>query len=27
LWDACLDSLPDVMTAGEGREVEGRPVG
>ena len=27
LWDACLDQLPDITTAGEGREIEGRPEG
>src|SRR5262245_12876030 len=26
LWDLCLDQLPDVTTAGEGREIEGRPA-
>jgi hypothetical protein len=25
LWDLCLDQLPDVTTAGEGREIERRP--
>ena len=27
LWDACLDQLPDITTAGEGREIEWHPVG
>jgi hypothetical protein len=27
LWDACLDQLPDITTAGEGREIERRAVG
>ena len=27
LWDACLDQLPDITTAGEGQEIEGRPAG
>jgi len=27
LWDACLDQLPDITTAGEGREFEGPPPG
>jgi hypothetical protein len=27
LWDACLDNLPDITTAGEGHEIEGRPAG
>jgi hypothetical protein len=26
-WDACLDQLPDITTAGEGEEIEGRPTG
>jgi hypothetical protein len=25
LWDACLDQLPDITTAGEGEEIEGTP--
>jgi len=27
LWDACLDQLPDITTAGEGREIERQPAG
>ncbi len=27
LWDACLDQLPDITTAGEGREIEAPPHG
>jgi hypothetical protein len=26
LWDACLDQLPDITTAGEGQEIEGTPA-
>lgn len=26
LWDACLDQLPDVTSAGEGSEIERRPA-
>jgi hypothetical protein len=27
LWDACLDNLPDITTAGEGEEMEQHPAG
>jgi hypothetical protein len=27
LWDACLDQLPDIATAGEGQEIERKPAG
>ena len=27
LWDACLDQLPDITTAGEGTEIERQRVG
>jgi hypothetical protein len=26
LWDACLDNLPDIVTSGEGEEVERQAV-